>query len=84
MKLHKKEFPTFNVPEEISNNPLFTDISWHNDAFPRFIIKGTPYILSVDHQDPKEREFDTTNRFMISEWSNATGDGDWVKDLLSK
>lgn len=55
----------YDVPsevEELVRDGVLTDVSWHNDACPRFAVNSDSGMVftvfaSVDHPDPRKREF---------------------------
>ena len=60
----------WQVPPQIDalvGSGLLADESWHNDSCPRFSHQegNNVVILSVDHVDPAQREYEPVNRFQV-------------------
>jgi hypothetical protein len=58
------EFPDYDVSTLPAIPDEWLDTSWHNDTCPSWQVG--PYRVSIDYADPSEREFDNTERFLVS------------------
>lgn len=81
----RMEFPDFAVPAKIANHPRLTDVSWHNDASPRFLINGDETrSLWVDHPNIEERECADGKRFTIEHDGNSIFESDDLAEVLKR
>jgi len=62
---YKTEFPDFPA-SHMPRIPLgFDDVSWHNDAMPRFESEALGLTLWIDYLQPEKREIETGRRFLL-------------------
>jgi len=71
---YKTEFPDY--PEnDMPRVPIgFDDVSWHNDAMPRFENEALGLTLWVDYRDPEQRETPDGKRFLLVNTEHDTSD----------
>lgn len=64
---YAKEFnhEQYTIPKFITSNSDWKDVSWHNDASPRFENKEIGLAVWVETDDPELREFDDWKRLTI-------------------
>lgn len=64
---YAKEFnhENYTIPEFISKNSDWKDVSWHNETSPRFENEEIGLAVWVDCDNPELREFDDWKRITI-------------------
>lgn len=56
MSVWRKEFPSYPVEAMPAIPHGWIDVSWHNDACPRFVIPSLCVSIWIDWPDPADRE----------------------------
>lgn len=83
------EFPGYDVPDAVEDEPGVEDVSWHNDICPSFTFAAVAELglvdlrLWVEHPDPEQREAGpNAPRYAVMLDSEETYSGDDVDAAL--
>jgi len=79
---YAKEFNhlEYNVPDFLLQNPVWEDVSWHNDVCPRWENYTLMLAVWVDCAEPECREYEDWKQYTVCEVLTHGGDDYYLAD----